>query len=262
MSFIREQQLGKKFYRDSMSLFIKGSPGIRDRIDMWVDVLNNVNTCGEDIFKYLDIFYYESLDKNYLSFVKQHGNEPCAWLDIVGAIYGLRRQVMLIEFIKNGKTVETPQLAQVTLTDKEFLIYIEATLRRFLFDGTRLGLMNVYEGTEIINTSALRTKFADDPDVTAYLNNVTHKSLLSELGIVYADGASPAECNICMINTAGASDNLVNMFLNGLLTIESMGITYTKLLSNDFETGIWNESEYYEAMNTPYALFAGEDDTI
>lgn len=262
MSFIREQQLGKKFYQDSMSLFIKGSPGIPERIDMWVDILNNVTACGEDIFRYLDIFYYEGPNKNYLTFVRQHGNGNCEWLDIIGAIYGLRREIVMTEFRKDGKNVTEPGVIQVTLNDKEFLIYIEATLRRFLFDGTRQGLRNVYEGTSLVNSNAYRNKFSNDPDVITYLNQITHKSVLSELGITYIDGGSPAECNICMTNISDASDNLINLFLNGLLTIESMGITYTKLLSNDFETGVWNESKYYDAMQPPHAVYAGEKDTI
>ena len=264
MSFIREKLLDKKFYRESMSLFMRGVPGIEERVDMWVDVLKNVNDCGDDIFRYLDIFYYNNADDNYLTFIKGRnpGGASCVWLDIIAAIYGLRREIVLVEFIKNGGNVENPVAAQVTLNDRELLIYIEATLRRFLFNGTRLSLRQAYEGTTLVNGAKYEEVFGSDSEIKEYLAHVTHKSVLSELGIVYIDGSAPAECNICMTNAASASDNLLNLFLNGYLTIESMGITYAKLLSKDFETGKWNESKYYKPLTPPYALYARKEDAI
>ena len=255
MSLIREELLNKDFYQKSISLFLKSTPGIPERLNMWTDILLNVNECGDNFFDYLNIFYYESPEQNYL---KSHPGENNRWLDGIAQVLGLQRQVIMTRFIVDGNAVNEPVTEEVTLTDTELLIYIEATLCKYIFDGTREGIREAYEGTSLLNWNIYdnSTALAGDPDIKNYLKHVIRKSELGNLRITYADGTDAASCTICLQNTANVSNNTQNLFLNGFLTIESMGINYLKVLSDDFRTGKWNSAEYYKINKPPYYVFA------
>lgn len=244
MALLREELQNPLFYEHSLSMFMKDSPGILDRCDMWVNILKNVLSCGENIFKILNIFYYEKdssgTSKTYFTEndIDENGLAD-KWLDQIASILGISRKFTVPRYYDRNNIVETPFICE--LTNKELLIYIEATIAKYNFDGTCQSLRKIYKGTSIYNSDIYLTK-SFPSKITDYLNNAVRLSFLTELGIIYKSGIhtgnniEPASCTISM-KSEGASNNLKTLYINGLLTIESMGITYAYVFDENIRGG-------------------------
>lgn len=257
------------FYRKSLSLFMKNTPGILARCDMWTDILKNVLSCGDKIIELLNIFYYQSATDNYLTELGYTlSNTKTNFLDEVASIYGLSRQVVLTQNYKTnaqGLPEIVPKAqrvtGQITLTDKELLVLIESTIRRYNFNGTRQGLREIYEGTPLFAWSHYQSDIYPE-EIKAYIQNIKHPSFLTELGIVYIDNNDTRAACVIAIDKSKASANIMNLFTNGLLTIESMGIEYTYVESTQFAFAYFNDAEvpagtrFYQPQTTPYYIFA------
>lgn len=177
------------------------------------------------------------------------------FLDTVAKIYGISRQLIVKEYYKGGTLVENPGSTQITLTNRELLIYIEATIRKYIFDGTREALREAYYGTSLLNLSSYQQQTYPE-EIRNYLQYIIKPSFLTELGIVYMDGDTPGSCKIALDgNESVLTENIRNLFLNGYLTIESVGIEYEYFVSATFKTGIFNQSTYFKQGSIPYALF-------
>jgi hypothetical protein len=177
------------------------------------------------------------------------------FLDTVAKIYGISRQLIIKEYYKDGTLVENPGSTQITLTNRELLIYIEAAIRKYIFDGTREALREAYYGTSLLNLSSYQQQNYPE-EIRNYLQYIVKPSFLTELGIIYMDGENPASCKIALTgNESVLTDNITNLFLNGYLTIESVGIEYEYFVSAVFETGIFGQSTYFKQGSIPYALF-------
>ena len=177
------------------------------------------------------------------------------FLDTVAKIYGISRQLIVKEYYKDGTLVDNPSSIQITLTNRELLIYIEATIRKYIFDGTREALREAYYGTSLLNLSSYQQQTYPE-EIRNYLQYIVKPSFLTELGIVYMDGDTPGSCKIALDgNESVLTENIRNLFLNGYLTIESVGIEYEYFVSATFKTGIFNQSTYFKQGTVPYALF-------
>lgn len=251
------------FYRKALSLFMKHTPNIQIRCDMWTAILKNVLTCSENIFNLLDIFYYKSDKDNYLvnnGYALSDTTEN--FLDEIASIYGVSRQVVLTENYKydeNGNIIinTTPGVVQITLTNRELLILIEATVRKYNFNGTRRGIREIYQGTASFDLNNYQRN--NYPiEIQNYITNSKSISFLTALNIIYADNAeSPASCTI-IIERTEATANIMNLFTNGLLTIESVGIQYTYIDSAQFAWAKFDDGKtcFYKPTVTPYYIFA------
>lgn len=244
MALLRNELQDSLFYEHSLSMFMKDSPGILDRCKMYVNILKNVLNCGENIFKILNIFYYEkdSSGKPKTYFTENGITEDGStdkWLDQIAAILGISRQVVVPRHYASDSVVN--EVFICNLTNKELLIYIEATIAKYNFDGTCQSLRKIYKGTPIYNSDIYLTK-SFPSEITDYLNNMIQLSFLTELGIVYksgiqtGDNIEPASCTISM-KSEETSDNLKTLYINGLLTIESMGITYVYVFDENIKAG-------------------------
>lgn len=251
------------FYRKALSLFMKHTPTIQIRCDMWTAILKNILTCSENIFNLLNIFYYKSDKDNYLvnnGYALSDTTEN--FLDEIALIYGVSRQVVLTENYKYDETGNiivntTPGVAQITLTNRELLILIEATVRKYNFNGTRRGIREIYQGMALFD---LNNYQGDDYpiDIQNYIANNKSTSFLTALNIIYADNIeSPASCTI-IIERIEATANIMNLFTNGLLTIESVGIQYTYIDSAQFAWAKFDDGKtiFYKPTVTPYYIFA------
>lgn len=208
---INEKLTSIDFYKNSMSLFLKNSPGMLERCQMLVDILNNLNDSANGVFKWLDI-YETTYDSNLNS----------EWLDLIGEFLGISRQ------FNNAK-----------LTNKEFLKYIQATIQKYIFDGTRESLREAYYGTRLLNWDAYKKKAdsnAYSQKIKDYLSNIKKTVALNDLKIQYVQAKTAEEklvdgvCQILCLQTDGTiyTDNLKTLFNAGALTIESLGITYIR----------------------------------
>ena len=177
------------------------------------------------------------------------------FLDTVAKIYGISRQLIVKEYYKDGTLVDNPSSIQITLTNRELLIYIEATIRKYIFDGTREALREAYYGTSLLNLSSYQQQNYPE-EIRNYLQYIVKPSFLTELGIVYMDGDTSGSCKIALDgNESVLTENIRNLFLNGYLTIESVGIEYEYFVSAKFVTGRFDQSTYFKQGTVPYALF-------
>ena len=244
---IREKLLDNDFYQKSLSLFLKDTPGISERIAALVEVLQNVNKCGEDIFNALDVF---NVNGETLS--------TGEWIDILGDIFGLHRNVQVTKYYVDGQYQESAAVGIATLTDDEFLMYIQAQIRKYVFDGTRRSLREAYRDSTMLNYSVYTGSINYPPEIQDYLAHIGRSSKLSSLAISYIDdGAASCKISLGLIT---ASDNIKNLFLSGYLTIESLGIEYIYVISNEFETATFvkdgSGSKFYKQDTLPHAIFA------
>ena len=254
------------FYRKSLSLFMKHTPSLQTRCDMWTTILRNVLYCSEGILDLLNIFYYKDDTNNYLY---NNGYNLYStsknFLDEIASIYGISRQVVLTENYdknKNPVSEENRQIKQITLTNWELLILIEASIRKYNFNGTRQGIREIYQGTPLFQWDNYQSD--NYPvEIRKYIENIKNKSFLTSLNIIYADNVeSPASCTIIINKAANVTANIMNFFTNGLLTIESVGIEYSYADSDQFAWAIFNDEEdpqstkFYNVGSTPYYIFA------
>lgn len=244
MPLLRKELQDPLFYEHSLSIFMKDSPGILSRCNMYVEILKNILNCGENIFKILDIFYYKKDSSGILkTYFTENNINPeefsDKWLDQIAFILGISRKFTVPRYYSENAIIEAPFICE--LTNKELLIYIEATIAKYNFDGTCQSLRKIYKGTSIYNLNIYSQK-TFPAEIANYLSNMTQDSFLTKLNIVYksgiqsATGIEPASCTISM-SSENSTDNLKTLYVNGLLTIESMGITYTYVFDENIKNG-------------------------
>lgn len=214
---INEKLTDFDFYKNSMSLFLKNSHGMLDKCEMLVEILNNINDSANSVFNWIDVY-----NKNYPTNANSNANLDSTnsyWLNLIGEFLGISRY-----FNKD-----------LVLTDSEFLKYIQATIQKYIFDGTRESLREVYYGTKLLNWDAYNDK-SYPQIIKDYISNIKRSTPLNDLGIQYiqarinGNGAQvPGVCEI-IYNTSSVSmtNNLKTLFNNGNLTIESLGVTYLR----------------------------------
>lgn len=208
---INEKLTSIDFYKNSMSLFLKNSPGMLERCQMLVDILNNLNDSANGVFKWLNI-YETTYDSNLNS----------EWLDLIGEFLGISRH-----------------FNNVGLNNVEFLKYIQATIQKYIFDGTRESLREAYYGTRLLNWDAYKKKAdsnAYSQKIKDYLSNIKKTVALNDLKIQYVQAKTKSGdlvngvCQILCLQTDSTiyTNNLETLFNAGALTIESLGITYIR----------------------------------
>lgn len=249
---LNEQLQNLSFYENSMSLFLKSTPGILERCEMYFNILKNVLNCGEKIFDFLNIY-----DKNYWADTGQSKDEPNSfWLDLIGEYLGISRN-----FIGNRD-----------LKNSEFLIYIQATIQKYIFDGTRESLRETYYGTRLLNWDAYKKKADNNTypqKIKKYLDNIKRDVPLNDLGIQYLQGylifgdigsttkvPKPGYCRIISTYDDNNTSSLAILFRNGFLTIESLGIVYSRIsTSYEFYYGKYDNSTFYLDENKKIYIY-------
>lgn len=247
MPLLKESLQKESFYQNSMSLFLKGSPGIPERCTIYYNILMNVINSGEDMFKYLNIFYYQksgnAAPQDYFDLITETTDAAAnarttfdnKWLDEIAALLGISREVYCPGGKYNGEKLDG-EATVVTLTNYELLVYIQATIAKYNFDGTCQKLREIYRGTPIYMYD--NYKKYNDPTIKSYLSNIIKPSVLTELGIWYIGNINSASARIGI----GTNDqiqkfpNVYTLFLNGFLTIESVGITYEYIIGSNIYT--------------------------
>lgn len=217
---IDEKLTDVDFYKNSMSLFLKNSPGMLERCQMFVDILNNLNDSANSVFKWLNI--YETTYSNDVN---------SGWLDLIGEFLGISRYFNNVE-VKDSEG----NLIRKGLNNTDFLKYIQATIQKYIFDGTRESLREAYYGTRLLNWDAYEAnKNAYPKKIQEYLSNIKKDVDLNDLKIQYVqakttiNGEDVLVNGVCQILCLGEiTDNLKILFNAGALTIESLGITYIR----------------------------------
>ena len=219
---IKEELTKEDFYIYSLSLYLQGQEDIKLRLLSYFNVLKNVKSSADKLFKILNIWdvnYFENtnIDKN---------STECVWLDEIGLIFGCYRQIELANYVQSTSESDVTKTLY-TLTNFNFLYYILATISKMTFDGQNETLLYFYNGSNLLNYDIyLKNSYNVD-----LMDNYIRNNIITQLGIIYVCLENSLTCNIYFSNFLQVGDDVTRkLFLNGLLTIESMGIKYTREL--------------------------------
>lgn len=221
------------YYFNRMSMFLRESYGIQERIGALAKIIKRLDEVYEKIIDSLNLFD-ENYSKNYIG----DGNESSknnVYLDRIGNIFNVSRSFS----IKMG-TKETPTSIEditdsaptyITLNNKEFLQYLKLQIIKQNFTGTREELALLYgdDTTELENTGTSQLNFIYLTDIKAS----------TKVDIYWQTKNKNKEY----------SSEFYYMFLNGLLTIESMGIEYNRTIMNIDSIAVFDDKDKDELGN-------------
>ena len=196
-----------------MSLFLKNSPGMTEKAKMLFDILLNVRDSQDKVFGYLDIFYYNDDGDNYITkYTDTTGVPPktSSWLDLIGEFLEINRSFDILYKVFNATGPNKIDKINVNLTDKEFLIYIQASIFKLIFDGTQKMFDEYYQNSN------------------SFIGKLGIRAITSEIG--EGDSSKSAICNMFFPNGSSYSENLQNLFQYGFLTPQLIGIKYNYVL--------------------------------
>ena len=131
--------------------------------------------------------------------------------------------------IKNIES-ETSTTKYITLNNLNYLIYIKMQIRKQYFNGTREELAAIYfgENTEYMTEYDLQFYY-----ITMYNTEEYENPNTATVTIYWSTGDS----NVF-------TPTMRYLFLNGLLTIESLGISYDKLITNITMIAYFDTAKY------------------
>lgn len=189
-----------EYYKNKIPLYLKNSYGFMEHFKIWHEILigdterAGVVGNGEIFLNLLLIFdpnYFTYLSENLEDFDPE-GN-ICDILDKIGELFGVSRN-FTINYVSQG----TPHTEDLQLNNKDFLILIKARIIKNYCDGTLEIMNDFYKDAKI----PMEVRTSD----------------------------SPATANIWLIKSGSSeyhySENVEKMYLAGMLTIESVGISY------------------------------------
>lgn len=217
--------LENEFYFRSLSLFMLGSYGIKDRVKANLSILQNVASCGDELFKRLDFWYYKDSNtgdgEDY--FTLNYGDNAASirsanseyWLDLIGNIFGIKREVYCATAISGYSS------GVIKLNNLAFLSYIQATAVKNIFDGKNITLYKYYN---------------------------LQPSILQSAQIKYHTMAN-STCTVYLSNSL-VDPQIILLFVNGYLTVESLGITYIYASSTTFRNAVFNTATYFNPAST------------
>lgn len=232
---LKERLLNNKFYLDHLSLFMKDSYGIIDRLNTYVAILNNVNDIADDIMSRFDI-YNVMFEGDYFerNEIDKDGTDD-RWLEIIGSIFNIER-VMNVTYLDNDTQEYVTET--LTLTNLELYLYIKVMISKINYQGTTEELIELYGNPFDEETY---------PDTS-----------LKYLKIKYYWDTNSAVCNVYLPVGNNYSNNLIKLFLADKLIIESLGIQYNKQLVDGsviLGTFIAEDSD-----TEPYFYISGDPD--
>lgn len=198
-----KELLNEKYYFDRMSMFLKESYGVEERIYFLVKIL-----------KRLDYIYTTILDELNLN----NDTFKTKILDFIGELFKCNRNIS-IKYLHDATTkseLSAAPITHFTLNDKYFLLYIKTQIVKQNFDGTQEEIEKLYSSYDF----TVKYNSSNSNPLTVTINWENHDS------------------------STDPSNILGCMFLNGLLTIESMGIVYDYALSQDIESGTFGNSRF------------------
>lgn len=190
-----------KYYENQLPMYFKNSYGMIEQFSMLYDILLHLDNLNLDINYALDIF-----DSNYETFIESQGITGSDILDKLASLFGVSRNFD-ITYINNENVEES---ASLSLTNTELIKLIKARIIRNNYAGTYEASRELYDKIQfpvyILQTGT---------PASAY---------------VYLDTGS----------AVNISENEQKMFLAGLFTLDSMGITYKMAIGSIVDIAIWD----------------------
>ena len=214
---ITELLKSEKYYFNKLPYYLRESETFFEHFKIWIEFLKGTDNYADDLLSLLDIF-------NPRYFIINAG-KTYNFLTNLGELYGISRNFSVDYYDEQSHTQVT---TDVSLSDEEFLLAIKAQIVKNSFHGSN----------EELN------KFYTD----------------AGLPILYltTEGAH-ASCNIYLITDylGVTTQNVIHMFKNRMLTIESVGIHYLySIVPNGTTFGIWDNMKWYDEDTTLGARWA------
>ena len=202
MSILPEELQSFEYYKGLTPMYLQDVHGFLDQVKIWFDLSMqkaSILTCGTDVRCGAVVVGSRTesivsvIDKTFafldiFNTSGQHLSESADILDKLASLFGVSRQFSV--------TIEDKK-KQLNLSDNDLLILIKCQVIKNFFNGTYEHLMRCFE---IVN-----------------------------LPIMPLTDTQPAHCKMYMLlqDENEVSQNVKDMFLSGMLSVESMGIYYT-----------------------------------
>lgn len=202
MSILPEELQSFEYYKSLTPMYLQNVHGFLEQIKIWFDLSTqklDVLTCGINVR--CGAVVVSSRTNSIVSVIDeifgfldifntsgQHLSESTDILNKLASLFGVRRQFSVT--IENEKK-------QLNLSDNDLLILIKCQVIKNFFNGTHEHLMRCFE---IVN-----------------------------LPVMALTDTQPAHCKMYMLlqDENEVSQDVKDMFLSGMLSVESMGIYYT-----------------------------------
>lgn len=201
MSILPEELQSFEYYRGLTPMYLQDVHGFLEQVKIWFNSTmqkSSILTCGTDVPCGVEAdtrteSIVSVIDKTFafldiFNTSGQHLSESADILDKLASLFGVSRQFSVT--IENEKK-------QLNLSDNDLLILIKCQVIKNFFNGTHEHLMKCFE---IVN-----------------------------LPVMPLTDTQPAHCKMYMLlqDENEVSQNVKDMFLSGMLSVESMGIYYT-----------------------------------
>lgn len=201
---INEKLVDFNYYYNKLPLYLRNSETFPEHLRIWVEFIQGMNNYADDMLGLIDVF-----NPNYM---QKYGDFCDDFLDKLGALYGVRKQFSVTYLDDNNQEVTK----ELTLNRTEFYILIKAQIIKNFFDGTNEQLNDFY--------------------------------VQASIPMIYVTATS-GQCYILLLvdklkEINENSDNIIDMFKNGLLSVESMGIHYNRITKQSSASLEWgNDSD-------------------
>ena len=201
MSILPEELQSFEYYRGLTPMYLQDVHGFLEQVKIWFNSTmqkSSILTCGTDVPCGVEAdtrteSIVSVIDKTFafldiFNTSGQHLSESADILDKLASLFGVSRQFSV--------TIEDEK-KQLNLSDNDLLILIKCQIIKNFFNGTHEHLMRCFE---IVN-----------------------------LPVMPLTDTQPAHCKMYMLlqDENEVSQNVKDMFLSGMLSVESMGIYYT-----------------------------------
>ena len=201
------------YYKSKLPLYLQNDTAFLQHFKIWFDFLvgesSNTGVAGTEntLLDLINIF-----DDNYLELINSlkenpaDENETSNILDKLGNIFNIKRNFS----VSYGDPVQSHN---ISLNDSDFIIFIKAQIIKNYSDGSYKQMREFYDKSNIF----IYFKSEDD---------------------------SHASVEVYLLDSplTNYSDDIKYLFYAGLLTIESMGITYRYSETDYREILVWSES--------------------
>lgn len=201
MSILPEELQSFEYYKGLTPMYLQDVHGFLEQVKIWFNSTmqkSTVLTCGTDVPCGVEAdsrteSIVSVIDKTFafldiFNTSGQHLSESADILDKLASLFGVSRQFSV--------TIEDEK-KQLNLSDNDLLILIKCQIIKNFFNGTHEHLMRCFE---IVN-----------------------------LPVMPLTDTQPAHCKMYMLlqDENEVSQNVKDMFLSGMLSVESMSIYYT-----------------------------------
>lgn len=201
---INEKLVDFNYYYNKLPLYLRNSETFPEHLRIWVEFIQGMNNYADDMLGLINVF-----NPNY---IQQYGDICDDFLDKIGALYGVRKKFSVTYLDDNSQEVTK----ELILNRTEFYILIKAQIIKNFFDGTNEQLNDFY--------------------------------LQARIPMIYVTATS-GQCDILLLvdklkEINENSENIIEMFKSGLLSVESLGIHYNRVRKDSSASLEWgNDSD-------------------